>query len=86
MVYPLPSQVPKAWQEFDGDGRMRHSSLRARVVDVMEEHLKTTRLLREHADFLVDRYSERVELAAEGRLLTQEEKERAEGVDAARSA
>ena len=71
------SSVPKAWQEFDDDGRMRHSSLRERVVDVMEEHVKTTRLYREHADFLVDRYSERVEIAAKGRLLTQEEKEKA---------
>ena len=41
----------------------RHSSLRERVVDVMEEHMKFTRIMREHADFLVDRYSERRELA-----------------------
>jgi len=34
------SSVPKAWQEFDDDGRMKHSSLRERVVDVMEEHIK----------------------------------------------
>ena len=45
----------QAWQEFDEDGRMKHSSLRERVVDVMEEHVKFTRLVREHADFLVDR-------------------------------
>ena len=42
--------------------------------------------MREHADYLVDRYSERVEVAAKGRLLTQEEKERAKVVQAARSA
>ena len=80
------SSVPKAWQEFDDDGRMKPSSLRERVVDVMEEHVKFTRLVREHADFLVDRYSERVEIAAKGRLLTQEEKEKAKIVEAARSA
>ena len=43
-------------------------------------------LIREHADFLVDRYSERVEVAAKGRLQTQEEKEAAKVVEAARSA
>ena len=80
------SSVPKAWQEFDDDGRMKPSSLRERVVDVMEEHMKMTRLVREHADYLVDRYSERVEVAAKGRLLTQEEKEREKVVQAARSA
>lgn len=31
------SSVPKAWLEFDDDGRMRDSPLRDRVVDVAEE-------------------------------------------------
>ena len=70
------SSVPKAWQEFCDEGRMKASPLRDRVVDVMEEHLKFSQLVREQADFLVDRYSERVEIAEKGRLLTQAEKEK----------
>jgi len=34
---PNQSSVPKAWTEFDPVGRMKPSSLRDRVVDVMEE-------------------------------------------------
>lgn len=70
------SSVPKAWQEFDDMGRMKDSPLRERVVDVMEEYYKFTLIMREHADFLVDRYSERKEVAMKGRLLTQAEKEK----------
>ena len=33
--------------------------------------------MREHADFMVDRFSERKEIVAKGRLLTQAEKEAA---------
>lgn len=76
------SSVPKAWQEFDEHGRMKPSSLRDRVVDVMEEHYKFTLLVREHADFMVDRYSERVEIAQKGRLLTQAEKEKEKAASA----
>eukprot|EP00930_Biecheleria_cincta_P097580 TRINITY_DN89287_c0_g1_i1.p1 TRINITY_DN89287_c0_g1~~TRINITY_DN89287_c0_g1_i1.p1 ORF type:complete len:393 (-),score=49.66 TRINITY_DN89287_c0_g1_i1:14-1192(-) len=68
------SSIPKAWQEFE-NGRMKASSYRDRVVDVMEEYFKFTLIMREHADFLVDRYSERREVAEKGRLLTQAEKE-----------
>lgn len=72
------SSVPKAWQEFESSsGRMKPSDLRDRVVDVMEEFFKFTLLMREHADFLVDRYSERKERETNGRLLTQAEKEAA---------
>ena len=40
---PSPqSSVPKAWQEFDGRGRMKPSPLRDRVVDVCEEFHKFT--------------------------------------------
>ena len=31
------SSVAMAWKEFDDDGRMKESSFRDRVVDVMEE-------------------------------------------------
>ena len=54
---------------------MKDSSFRERVVDVMEEYQKFLLIMREHADYLVDRYSERKEVAAKGRLLSQAEKE-----------
>lgn len=69
------SSVPKAWLEFDEAGRMKDSSLRERVVDVMEEFYKFGLVNREYADFFVDRYSERKEREEKGRLLTQAEKE-----------
>jgi arsenic resistance protein ArsH len=61
---PNQSSVPKAYLEFDEGNRMKPSSLYERVVDVMEELVKFTLLLREHPD-LVDRYSERKESAEE---------------------
>ena len=63
IAIPNQSSVPKAWQEFGADGRMRASPLYDRVVDVMEELVKFTLLTRGRADHLVDRYSERRESA-----------------------
>jgi arsenic resistance protein ArsH len=60
---PNQSSVPKAWMEFDEAGRMKPSPYYDRVVDVMEELVKFTVLLRDRQDFLVDRYSERKESA-----------------------
>ncbi|WP_027617915.1 arsenical resistance protein ArsH [Pseudomonas sp. Pse1] len=60
---PNQSSVPKAYLEFDDVGRMKPSPYYDRVVDVMEELLKFTLLLRNHQNFLVDRYSERKESA-----------------------
>ncbi|GAB5588848.1 hypothetical protein Unana1_03748 [Umbelopsis nana] len=74
---PNQSSVPKAWTEFDANGRMKDSSLRDRVVDVAEELFRMTLLLRPHSERLVDRYSERKEKLEKGRLLTQQEKEEA---------
>ncbi|MBV7528108.1 MULTISPECIES: arsenical resistance protein ArsH [Pseudomonas] len=61
---PNQSSVPKAFLEFDNTNRMKPSSLYDRVVDVMEELVKFTLLLRDRPD-LVDRYSERKESAQE---------------------
>jgi arsenic resistance protein ArsH len=60
---PNQSSVPMAYKEFDDTGRMRPSSYYDRVVDVMEELVKFTLLLRGRTDYLVDRYSERNERA-----------------------
>ncbi len=70
VTIPNQSSVPKAWQEFDEHGRMRPSPYYDRVVDVMEELVKFTRLVRGRSDYLVDRYSER-KGAAEAAALAQ---------------
>ncbi len=65
VTIPNQSSVPKAWLEFDANGRMKPSPFYNRVVDVMEELMKFTFLTRDRSDYLVDRYSERVETAEE---------------------
>ena len=60
---PNQSSVPKAYMEFDEAGRMKPSPFYDRVVDVMEELVKFTVLLRGQQAHLVDRYSERKESA-----------------------
>ncbi|MBJ6980164.1 MULTISPECIES: arsenical resistance protein ArsH [unclassified Luteimonas] len=59
VTIPNQSSVPKAWQEFDGEGRMKPSPYYDRVVDVMEELVKFTLLVRDRSDYLTSRYSER---------------------------
>ena len=56
---PNQSSVAMAYQEFDEAGRMKPSSYYDRIVDVMEELVRFTILLRSHTAQLVDRYSER---------------------------
>ncbi len=62
LTIPNQSSVPKAFMEFDDHDRMKPSALYDRVVDVMEELVKFTLLVRERPD-LVQRYSERKEEA-----------------------
>lgn len=64
---PNQSSIAKAHQEFDENGRMKPSPYYERIVDVMEELVRFTLLLRPHTDMLTDRYSERKE-ARERRL------------------
>jgi len=63
ITIPNQSSIPKAFLEFEEDGRMKASSYYDRIVDVMEELYKFTLLTRGQAAYLVDRYSERVETA-----------------------
>lgn len=61
LTIPNQSSVPKAFQQFDAEGRMMPSSFYDRMVDVMEELVKFTMLTRDIGPYLVDRYSERKE-------------------------
>ena len=63
ITIPNQSSVAKAWMEFDEDNRMKPSGFYNRIVDVCEELVKFTYLTRGRSEYLVDRYSERVESA-----------------------
>ena len=63
LTIPNQSSVPKAFQQFDENNRMKPSAFYNRMVDVMEELVKFTLLTRGCADYLTNRYSERVETA-----------------------
>ena len=65
---PNQSSVPRAWDEFDDKGRMKPSSYRDRVVDVMEELFRLTLLLRDRSELLHTRYSEQKQLREQGKL------------------
>jgi arsenic resistance protein ArsH len=72
VTIPNQSSVAKAFQEFDDAGRMKPSAYYDRVVDVMEELFKFTLLVRDRADYLVSRYSERKEAAAKSEAAQSE--------------
>lgn len=55
---PLPDDA-----EFDDAGRMKPSPRYTRIVEVCEELVKFTWLMRGRTAYLTDRYSERVESA-----------------------
>jgi arsenic resistance protein ArsH len=63
LTIPNQSSVAKAFMEFDEHHRMKMSPYYNRIVDVLEELMKFTLLTRDQNDFLLDRYSERVENA-----------------------
>lgn len=65
LTIPNQSSVAKAFMEFSDDNRMQPSSYYDRIVDVLEELVKFTLLTRDVSAYLVDRYSERKETAAE---------------------
>lgn len=62
VTIPNQSSVPKAFQEFDENDRMKPSAFYDRLVDVMEELVRFTLLIRNQPQ-LLDRYSERKESA-----------------------
>lgn len=64
VTIPNQSSIPKAYMEFDDAGRMKPSPLYMRVVDVCEELVKFTWMIRGRTAYLTDRYSERVESPA----------------------
>ena len=65
VTIPNQSSVPKAFMEFDDQDRMKPSPFYDRIVDVMEELVKFTLLVRDRSELLTDRYSERKESAEE---------------------
>ncbi|NIJ07998.1 arsenic resistance protein ArsH [Sphingomonas vulcanisoli] len=67
---PNQSSVAMAYKEFGDDDRMKPSDYYDRIVDVMEELVRFTILMRPHANQLVDRYSER---KAAGRKIVSED-------------
>jgi arsenic resistance protein ArsH len=61
VTVPNQSSVPKAFELFDAAGRLPRGPHYERLVDVCEELVRFTWLVRDNDAFLVDRYSERIE-------------------------
>ncbi|UWQ33996.1 arsenical resistance protein ArsH [Leisingera sp. M527] len=65
VTIPNQSSIPRAWLEFGEGGRLPEGPFYRRLVDVMEELVKFTWLVRGRKAYLTDRYSERLESAEE---------------------
>ncbi len=61
ITIPNQSSIAKAFTEFNDDDRIKPSPYYNRMVDVCEELMKFTWMTRSRSDYLVNRYSERVE-------------------------
>lgn len=59
LTIPNQSSIARTYNEFDENNRIKDSSFYERLVDVMEELVKFTLLVRDRKEHLVDRYSER---------------------------
>lgn len=59
LTIPNQSSIARTYNEFDENNRIKDSSFYERLVDVMEELVKFTLLVRDRKELLVDRYSER---------------------------
>lgn len=59
VTIPNQSSVAKAFEQFDQYGRMRSPEYYERIIDVMEELIRFTVLLRPHIAQFTDRFSER---------------------------
>lgn len=69
IVIPNQSSIPQVSSEFDDKGRMYPSKYYNRIVDVMEELVKYTWLIRGRSAYLLDSYSDR--LAKKGKMSLQ---------------
>lgn len=72
---PNQSSLPKAYTQFTDDGRLMASGNRDRLVDVCEELVKVSLILRPHFDSFADRYSERQERKGKAEVAEKAEKE-----------
>nr|WP_197704041.1 arsenical resistance protein ArsH [Cohaesibacter sp. ES.047] len=61
VTVPNQSSIAKVFTEFGDDDRINPSPYYNRMIDVCEELMKFTYMTRSRSDYLVDRYSERVE-------------------------
>ena len=59
IVIPNQSSIPTAYNQFHEDGELMDTFYRDRVIDVMEELMRMTILLRDNIPLLVDRWGEK---------------------------
>eukprot|EP00933_Yihiella_yeosuensis_P002483 TRINITY_DN1041_c0_g1_i2.p1 TRINITY_DN1041_c0_g1~~TRINITY_DN1041_c0_g1_i2.p1 ORF type:complete len:359 (-),score=48.45 TRINITY_DN1041_c0_g1_i2:301-1260(-) len=59
VVIPNQSSIPQVHNAFNEDGKLKDTSFRSRMVDVIDELFKYTLLLRDQQPYLTQRYSEK---------------------------